>query len=455
MEVTEKKIHFIGIGGIGMSAIAQIALKRGAVVTGSDLTRNAQIDSLEKRGAKIFLGHSEAHLTDGTVLVVHSSAIPRNNPEMLEAAKKEIEVISRSAMLARLMDEKKSITVTGSHGKTTTTWLASHLLIEAGFDPTVMVGGIVKSMKSNFKIGTSEWFVTEVDESDKLLLEIKPFYSLITNIDREHLDIYKNLDDIKKVFTQYIRQTARGGTLIACADDANLKDVLVSASERVVTYGFGKDASLRGLNIELNPTNSRFDIEYDGHFYKGFAIEMLGRHNVLNALGVAALAFTMGIDAETARRALASCQRVARRFDIKWTINDITLVDDYGHHPREVAATIAAAKKFAPGRLIVVFQPHRFSRTKYLYKDFAKSLMAADFTILTSVYAANEEAIEGVSTQLIFDEMKKLGCTNPEYIPKLGQVADYLIYFADRGDTILTLGAGDVGKLGDEIPARL
>jgi UDP-N-acetylmuramate--alanine ligase len=457
MDVKNKRIHFMGVAGIGMSAIAEIAARRGAAVTGCDIAANDNSERLTAAGILCLLGHGPAHLRERPDLLVYSSAVPPDNAELAAARAAGIEVISRSNMLARLMAAKRGIGISGAHGKTTTTWLAAKLLLEAGLDPTVMVGGVVPALGSNFRSGAGDWFVTEVDESDGLLLEIRPTISIITNIDSDHLDHYTGgIDQIEATFAQYAGNTRPDGCIIGCADDVRVRRVVTGAGRQALGYGFSERADVRGVNVRLNGIGSTFDAEIAGRTIADLRVTLLGRHNVLNALAVVALAERLGVGEEVLRRALGEARAVKRRLEKRGEAGGIAVYDDYGHHPTEIAATLAAAKLLAAGRgrLVVVFQPHRYSRTAHLLKEFGKCFGGADHVVVTSIYSANEPPIAGVSSAQVVEEVVRSGHPSVQYIPAWSSIVPHLVSVVKAGDLVLLLGAGDVWKLSDELLKR-
>ncbi len=457
MSVKGRRIHFMGVAGIGMSAIAELAAERGALVSGCDLEANENSQRLSAAGIGFVLGHSPGHLADKPDLIVFSSAIPVDNPELAAARAAGIETISRSNMLARLMDDRRSIGVAGTHGKTTTTWLAAKLLLDAGLDPVVMVGGVVPELGSNFRPGRGEWFVTEVDESDGLLLEIRPEVSLLLNIDRDHLEHYGSMKEIEKVFAEYAANTRPDGCIIGCGDDARVKRAIAAADREALTYGLGEGGGVRGFNVRLDGTGSTFDAFVGDRELRDLRLTLLGEHNVLNALAVVALAERLGIEEEPLRRALSGAGSVKRRMEKKGEAGGVSVYDDYGHHPTEVEATLKAAKLLVTGkgRLVVVFQPHRYSRTKHLRKEFGRCFGDADHLVITSIYSANELPIEGVSAAQIVEEVSRSGHPSVQYIPAWKSIVPHLLSVVGPGDVVLLLGAGDVWKLHDELLERI
>lgn len=455
--VEGRRIHFMGIAGIGMSAIAEIAARRGALVSGCDLAANENSERLAAAGMLCLLGHSAAHLREKPDLLVYSSAVPPDNPELAAARAGGVEVISRSNMLARLMADRRGIGISGTHGKTTTTWLAAKLLLEAGLDPTVMVGGVVPALGSNFRAGGGEWFVTEVDESDGLLLEIRPVYSIITNIDNDHLDHYTGgIEEIEATFARYAANTRPGGCVIACAEDERVMRAAGASGREVLSYGLCGKAGVRGEKLRLNGTGSYFDAVCDGRRIADLRVTLLGRHNVLNALAVVALAQKLGLRDEVLRGALGEARAVKRRLEKLGESGGIAVYDDYGHHPTEIAATLAAAKLMLAGRgrLLVVFQPHRYTRTMHLMKDFGRCFGDADHLVVTSIYSANEPPVAGVSAAQVVEEVAAAGHPSVQYVPAWSSIVPHVVSVARAGDLVVLLGAGDVWKLGHELLRR-
>lgn len=454
-EVRGKRIHFMGVAGIGMSAIARMAQDQGAIVSGCDLRANSETRRLEAQGVAVSLGHHGDHIVPDLDLVVRTSAIPAENGELMCAREKGVEVISRLRMLSRLMAGRESIAVAGAHGKTTTTWLAGNLLIHAGLDPTLMVGGVVPPLKGNFRRGAGRHFVIEVDESDGLFTEIRPTWSILTNIDREHLDHYSGLEEICETFAIYVANTRPDGCVIACADDARVMDIVSASGRRTVTYALHAPGDIRAADVRLAEAACRFTARGPDFEYRDLCIEMPGEHNIQNALAVVALSRLLGIGEPILRESLARCPRVRRRFEIKWECAQVRLIDDYAHHPTEIIATLKAARRWARGRLIVVFQPHRYSRTLLLLEEFARAFNLADHLVVTSIYSANEPPLAGITGGTLASAAQRAGVRSVQFIPKRGRILEHLASFAKPGDTIITMGAGDIGSLGDALQERL
>lgn len=449
-----KHYHLIGIGGIGMSGIAHLLLHSGIKVSGSDLKENPITLELQSLGAQIFLGHNEQNIKNPTT-VVYSSAIKEDNPEIVEARKKGIPIIKRAQALAELMKDKTVITVTGSHGKTTTTSLVSYLLLEAGLSPNVAIGGILRNIDNNAYFGNGKFFVAEADESDGSFLYYQPQYSIITNIDREHLDYYKDFQKELDAFREFIHRTEKGGCLFCCDDDVNLKNILKGCKNRHVLFGLKETADIYPKNIQLNGLSSEFDCFFKDKFIGRFNLALGGMHNVSNALSVIALGLELGIDKEIIKKALAGYRGAKRRLETKFDERGITVIDDYAHHPTEIKATLLAAKDLKKDRVIAVFQPHRYTRTQLLLDEFGASFDAADYVIITDIYAASEPPIEGVSGRNICERIKR---RSPEktvhFLPKQ-EIVEHILGIIKPNDLVIILGAGDIVKTGDELAQRL
>lgn len=441
-------VHFVGIGGIGVSGVAQLALKQGHQVSGSDLNESLITRRLVCEGVKVYSEHRAENIK-GADLIVYSSAISPNNPELVAARENGIPVQRRAEFLSVLMADKKVITITGAHGKTTTSSLAAHLLIDAGFRPTLAVGGILREDGDNAKLGDSSYFVAEADESDGTFLCFRPMYSIITNIDQEHMDFYKTTDNLLKYFSKFVSQTEKNGCVFYCFEDKVLKGIVEKSLARSLSYGFSSQARFYAENISLDKCHSGFTCFEAGRALGNVTLGLMGRHNILNALSVIALGKELGIDFKIIQKALASFKGVERRFQIKFENKNFLVVDDYGHHPTEIAATIAAAKLCGRRRLVVVFQPHRFSRTHLLMEALAQSLEGADVLFVTDIYAAGEKPIEGVRSEQIVERVKKDSKTQASYVPQ-AEIISELKKSVQPEDLILFLGAGDITKISDE-----
>lgn len=451
-----KHIHFVGIGGIGMSGIAELLLNLGYKVSGSDLHNSAITRNLSTLGGAIYQGHKGEWIA-GADVVVTSSAISANNPEVVAAREQFIPVIQRAEMLAELMRLKKfGIAVAGSHGKTSTTSMIAWMLARAGLDPTIVVGGKVDSLGGNAKLGQGDFLVAEADESDGSFLKLSPVLEVVTNIDLEHLDYYRDLDHIKDTFLQFINKIPFYGAAILCLDDENVADLLPSIGRRMITYGMSPQADVQGENIFFQGGRVYFTVKKAGVELGSLHLAPPGKHNVYNALAVICVGLELEIPFPVIAEALQSFAGVQRRMQKKGEVRGITIVDDYGHHPTEIRATLAAIKEAWPEkRLIVLFQPHRYTRTKALFKEFQTCFRQADSLFMTEVYAASEEPIEGTNSLILLDEIKRHGQRNTHYVPEVEEMASALIPHLQENDLVLTLGAGNIVRVGEKLLALL
>lgn len=447
-----KHIHFVGIGGIGMSGIAELLLNLGYQVSGSDLHHTQITANLASLGGKIYSGH-QGQWAEGADVVVTSSAIAENNPEVLAARDANIPVIQRAEMLAELMRLKKfGIAIAGSHGKTSTTSMVSWLLTRAGMDPTIVVGGKVDSLGGNAKLGEGEFLVAEADESDGSFLKLSPVLEVVTNIDLEHLDYYRDIEHIKSVFMQFIDKVPFYGAAILCLDDANIADLLPAIRKRIITYGLTSQADVFADNLEAAEGRTRFVVRQGEQRLGEIHLSLPGRHNVYNALAVVCVGLELEIPFPVIAEALGCFEGVQRRMQLKGTAGAITVMDDYGHHPTEIRATLAAIKEAWPGkRLVVLFQPHRYTRTQGLYKEFLTAFHQADFLVMTSIYAASEAPIPGVDSESLLAEIKRHGQRHTHYIASVDGMAEALVSLLQPGDLVLTLGAGNIVRVGEEL----
>ncbi len=465
LDIKGKRVHFVGVGGIGMSAIAQIAGEKGAAVDGCDLSSNGCVRTLVRRGYRCFEGHDAAHV-DGADIVVYSAAVPQECDELVRARELGLHVLSRSHMLAHLMQDHKSISILGSHGKTTTTWLTSHMLIENGLDPTVMLGGTVSLMNGNFRWGGSEWFVSEVDESDGVPEGISSFCSVLTNIDREHMESYGTMERIKDAFRRFLENTAPDGGVIVCADDANAVETASSVGARVLRYALDAEADLIGVNVGFDREGASFDVELEGKRVEGFTTKLPGRHNVLNALAAIQTGLALDLPIDGIRGALATCPRVDRRLHAR-AAGGITVVDDYGHHPTEIQATLRTIKEAMPGRLLCVFQPHRYTRTRDLMDEYGSCFGDADLLYILPVYPANESPIPGATSEGVAESVSRSSFVEVRVVGR-GDVLDAVAEGgqktlfsgssskdAERFSVVVFLGAGDIVELADELVERI
>jgi len=465
MFIQKQHVHFIGIGGIGMSGIAEILLTLGMKVSGSDLRRSSVTDRLAQMGATIYEGHESSHIGDASV-VVTSSAVSAKNPEVVEARTRKIPVIQRAEMLAELMRLKYGIAVAGMHGKTTTTSMVASVLAAGGLDPTVVVGGRVDALGSNARLGSSQYLVAEADESDRSFLKLSPILAIVTNLDREHMDCYRDMADVETAFLTFIDKVPFYGAVTACIDNPLLAKILPRAQRRVYTYGVSAEADYRlevldvldgGTGLGDRPACAvsgfrRFQV----HTAKGplgpFELRVPGRHNILNATAAVAIACQLEVSAEKIAEGLASFNGVDRRFQLRGKANGIAVVDDYGHHPTEISATLAAARECGYGKVHVIFQPHRYSRTRDLLGEFANAFTLADTVTVLPIYAASEEPIPGIDAELLVTRVRD---TQAYYEPDFPSAVARVTELAHPGDLIMTLGAGNVSQLAPQVLAAL
>lgn len=448
-----KKIHFVGIGGIGMSGIAEVLYNMGYTVTGSDIKESETVKRLKSFGIKVFIGHSRDNI-DNTDVVVYSSAVKQDNPELIKAKSLGIPVIPRAEMLAELCRLKYSILVAGAHGKTTTTSLIATALTDAGFDPTIVIGGKLKSIGTNAKLGQGEFLVAEADESDGSFLKLTPAVAVITNIDREHLDYFKTLRKIKKAFLEFGNKVPFYGVSILCRECRHVRDLIPHLTRRYVTYGFDEGSDFRAGNIEYLSPKVSFEAFYRGKSLGRFAITVPGKHNVLNALATIAAAKELSIPLERVKESLENFTGIGRRFEFKGEKRGIKFYDDYGHHPTEIKAVLKTAVWLKPQRLCVIFQPHRYTRTRDLMEQFIhvfkETLRKKDCLFLMDIYPAGEPPIEKVSGEVLYEKLKNAG-VNVIFNPDKEKIKDDILGELKQGDVVFTVGAGDVYKIGESL----
>ncbi len=452
MFATSQHAHFIGIGGIGMSGIAEILLNLGMKVSGSDLRRGPVTDRLAQLGATIYEGHAAAHVAGATV-VVASSAVSSSNPEVVEAYSRKIPVIQRAEMLAELMRLKYGIAIAGMHGKTTTTSMVASVLGAGGLDPTVVVGGRVDALGSNARLGTTQYLVAEADESDRSFLKLSPILAVVTNLDREHMDCYRDMSDVENAFLAFMDKVPFYGAVTACVDNPQLAAILPDVRRRVFTYGVAAEAAYRLEFLGTVPgTYSRFQVSTAKGPLGPFELHVPGRHNVLNATAAVAIAHQLEVSPEKIAEGLNHFRGVDRRFQQRGEVRGVTVVDDYGHHPTEIRATLAAARECGHRRILVVFQPHRYSRTHDLMEEFGSAFQDADSVLVLPIYAASEDPIPGVTAETLAARIKGPCVQNvQDFAAAVAAVAAQ----AREGDLILTLGAGSVSQLAPQILAAL
>ncbi|GAB4293191.1 MAG: UDP-N-acetylmuramate--L-alanine ligase [Ignavibacteriaceae bacterium] len=449
-----KKVHFVGIGGIGMSGIAEILLNQGFEISGSDKNPSEITDRLAKLGIKIYKDHSPDNLQDADLLV-YSSAVTEDNPEVQAAIRKKIPVIKRSEMLAETMRMKYGIGIAGTHGKTTTTSMVGLTLTEGGIDPTIIVGGKLSGLGgTNARLGNGEFIVVEADEFDRTFLKLTPTIAALTTLESEHLDTYKDLDDIKSAFVEFANKVPFYGFVVLCMDEPALQDIIPSINKKIITYGLTAQADVRAVDIEHQGFESSFTVKYNGEELGDINLRIPGVHNVKNSLVAVCIAKELGIQFDTIKKALEKFTGVYRRFEVKYN-EDILVIDDYAHHPTETTATLSGIRSGWDRRLVVVFQPHLYSRTKDFYQEFGRSFLNSDVFICTDVYPAREEPVEGVSGELIAGITRKFGHKNVHYVEDKNDIPSILMKLKKKGDIIITMGAGDIWKYGDKFVEML
>jgi len=449
-----KKVHFVGIGGIGMSGIAEILFNQGFVISGSDKNLSEVTKRLSDIGMTIYEGHSPENLKDADVLV-YSSAVTVDNPEVKSAIARNIPIIKRAEMLAECMRMKYGIGIAGTHGKTTTTSMVGLTLTEGGIDPTIIVGGKLSGLGgTNARLGQGEFIVVEADEFDRTFLKLTPTVAALTTLESEHLDTYKDLDDIKRAFTEFANKVPFYGFVILCIDEPELKNIKSEINKKVITYGLSKEADLKAVDIKQNTFNSSFTVIYNDNELGKINLKIPGKHNIKNSLVAVCIGLELGVEFNVIKSALEKFAGVYRRFEVKYN-KELLVVDDYAHHPTETRATLTGIRDGWKNRLIVVFQPHLYSRTRDFYNEFAKSFVDTDLFICTDVYPAREEKIEGVTGKLITDALEELGHTNVTYLKNKNDVPELLNKLKENGDIIITMGAGDIWKYGDQFVEML
>jgi UDP-N-acetylmuramate--alanine ligase len=448
-------LHFTGIGGIGMSGIAEVLLNLGYEISGSDARLSPITERLAGMGARVYEGHQASNVAGARALVV-SSAVDPQNPELLEARRLQIPIIPRGELLAELMRLKYGIAVAGSHGKTTTTSMAATILNYAGLDPTVVVGGRVGTMGgSNARVGRSDFLVVESDESDGSFLKLAPIIAVVTNIDREHLDHYASLEIIQAAFLEFLNKVPFYGATIVCLDDPNVQTILPSITRRTITYGTTAQADVEATEIGGGNFANDFRLRYRSNDLGRFHLRIPGRHNVLNAMAAVAVAMELEVAPETIREALATFSGVDRRFQVRGQERGITVVDDYGHHPTEIRATLDGARECGFRRIHVLFQPHRYTRTFHLMDEFARAFHQADRVFVLDIYAASEKPIEGVTAESLVERLRQFGHRGAEYVGSIDRGVEALAAAAQDGDLVLTLGAGNVWQAGERLLEKL
>jgi len=447
-EKEQKTVHFIGIGGVGMSAAASISLERGFSVSGCDLQRNKYTEQLEQKGCTVYYSHSPDHVENADI-VVYSSAIPPEIEELKEAFTKDIPVYKRAIYTLKLMEEKKLVGVSGSHGKTTTTWMTGHAFLSTGLEPSLMVGGTVPELYGNFRIGTGEWFISEVDESDGTIREINPFISVITNIDSEHMDFYKTKGSLSDAFCSFCSNTAREGSVILCGEDEGCRKLGEQLDREYCTYGFSNTCDVYASDISEQDLYSEFTIIYKETTYSNVRLQFCGEHNILNSLAAFSAAVSGGIDPAKVVKSIELCRPVGRRFELSGNRDEVVLINDYAHHPTEIKAVLKAVEThFNSFRKIAVFQPHRYTRLRDCWEKFLHSFSSTNILIVLPVYSANEEPIHSVNAKRFTESCRESGI-QAEYIKK-DLVCRHLDTIVRKGDCVMFLGAGDIGDVYSE-----
>ena len=446
-----RKLHFVGIGGIGMSGIAEILSAEGFAVTGSDRAASENTDRLKSLGISVLIGHDASNLAPDVDALVYSSAVGSDNPEVAEAHRRKIPVIRRAEMLAEVMRLKYGIGIAGTHGKTTTTSMVSLVLMEGGIDPTVIVGGRLRGLAgSNARLGRGEFIVVEADEFDRSFLSITPTIAVLTTLETDHLDCYRDLDDIKSAFIQFAGKVPFYGFVVLCLDEPALQDIMPKIKKKIVTYGLNGQADLQAVDIVHRLNLTRFTVLRDGKELGEIELQIPGDHNVQNALAATAVGLELHVPFSKVKTGIEKFTGVFRRWEVKAELDGITVIDDYAHHPTEIRATLAGAKAGWRRRTVCVFQPHLYSRTRDFYDEFGRAFFNADVLIVTDVYPAREEPIQGVTGELIANAAKEFGHKQVHYVPEKKDVPDYLMTITRPGDMVITMGAGDIWKFGEQ-----
>ena len=445
-----KKVQFIGIGGAGMSALAKILVEKGYEVSGSDMKESTMTGILRDLGAKIFIGHKAENVVGAEAIVV-SSAIREENPEVVEANRLGLKRLHRSDVNAFLINNCKGIAVAGAHGKTTTTSMIGVSLDYEGVSPSIIIGGEVDYLGSNAKLGTSDYLVSEADESDGTFLKYHPYIGIVTNIENDHMDHYGTMENIIKAFRQFLNQVRDDGWAVVCSDNDHIRDILPEVQCKVVTYGMNQPADYMAANVQTTASETTFEVVHKGEKLGQVRLNVPGMHNVLNAMACVVTGITLGLSVDQMAEGLTVFNGAKRRFQTKGKVNDIWVVDDYAHHPTEIATTIKAARQTQPKRLVCAFQPHRYSRTQLLQKEYGSCFAGADLLVLTDVYSAGEDPIPGVDGELLVQEVARQTGQNTVYIKDKKEIAQYLKSIAQPGDLIMTMGAGDIVKCGEEL----
>lgn len=451
-EQKDLKVHFVGIGGIGMSGIAEVLLQDGYTISGSDLTKSDITKRLESLGAKVYYSHSAGNIADADV-VVTSSAVRESNPEVEAAKQAKTPIIPRAEMLGELMKSRLGIAIAGTHGKTTTTSMVATMLVESDMDPTIIIGGRLNALGSNAKLGKGKVLVAEADESDRSFLHIPSTVAVVTNIDNDHLNNYQNMDELRSAFVEFVNKIPFYGKAIICVDDDNVRSVMPKINKPYITYGFSPQADLQARSIAYNDFGSEFEVFFERNLLGKVNCNLPGDHNILNTLAAIAVGLNMKIDFKDIQKGLSSFQGVRRRFELKGKKNEITFVDDYGHHPTEIEATLAGARKFWKGRIVACFQPHRYSRTKDCYSEFVRSFDNADTLFVLNIYPAGEDPIKGITGEKLAHDIHLHGHREVSYAGQVDEAVAVIESQLKAGDLFITLGAGNVYQVGEKILA--
>jgi UDP-N-acetylmuramate--alanine ligase len=452
--ISQRWIHMVGIAGAGMSGIARVLREQGVKVSGSDLQINGITGQLEKMGVQVYRGHSASNLKEGIDLVVISSAVPPDNVEVQAAAARHIPIIKRGQMLAQMVNAHQGLAVAGAHGKTTTTSMLYSVLAGCGLDPTLIVGGEIQGTQLNARLGQTDYFVVEADESDASFLDIKPYVAIITNIENDHLDFYKSMERIKDAFRQFLNQVAADGFALLYGGDPIIQAIRGEVSGRTLTYGEESSCDYYLQNWQPVGMGSIFEVFHHQQYLGQLELSIPGKHNALNALAAVVTALELGQDFQHLQPALKKFPGAKRRFQVVAAAGGMTIVDDYAHHPTEIQATITGARQFHPGRLMVVFQPHRYSRTKLLAEQFGGAFSLADLVVITDIYSAGENPLPEVSGELVYLAARDAGC-NAIYIPCMAAAEEFIEAELQAGDLLITMGAGDIWKLGIQLAEKI
>ncbi|HSQ74905.1 MAG TPA: UDP-N-acetylmuramate--L-alanine ligase [Bacteroidota bacterium] len=451
-----RKLHFVGIGGIGMSGLAEILVDQGFTVTGSDRSANDNTERLEGLGIRVAIGHDAKNVEKDVDVLVYSSAIPPENPEVVAARQRNIPVIRRAEMLAEVMRLKYGIGIAGTHGKTTTTSMVSLILMEGGVDPTVIVGGRLHGLAgSNARMGKGDFIVVEADEYDRSFLSITPTIAVLTTLETDHLDCYRDLEDIKSAFIQFAAKVPFYGFVVLCLDEPALQDIMPKIKKKIITYGLNGQADLQAIDIVHRQNRTRFTVLRNGEELGEIELQIPGKHNVQNALAAIVVGLSLDVPFAKVKTGIEKFTGVFRRWEVKAELQGIMVVDDYAHHPTEIKATLAGVKAGWRRRVICVFQPHLYSRTRDFYDEFGRSFFNADVLVVTDVYPAREEPIQGVSGELIANAAKVFGHKQVHYVPDKTSVPSFLMDIVQEGDIVITMGAGDIWKFGEQFVAAL